>query len=93
MKYPMRLLENYDYYKDGIDSQSLFWNHDNFKGKFQVGDLCECPEDAIIGRDLFTADDFIDAVRFGMDLAKKGYTDIDVIRFTYTDREEYCDNI
>lgn len=93
MKYPMRLLENYDYYKDGIDAQTLCWNYDNFKGKFRVSDMCECPEDAIIGRDLFTADDFIDAVRFGMDLAKKGYTDIDLARFTYNDREEYCENI
>lgn len=93
MKYPMRLFENYDYYKDGIDAQTLCWNYDNFKGKFHVSDMCECPEDAIISRDLFTADDFINVIRFGMDLAKKGYTDIDLTRFTYNDREEYCKNI
>lgn len=93
MKYPMRLLENYDYYKDGIDAQTVCWNYDNFKGKFRVSDMCECPEDAIIGRDLFTADDFINVIRFGMDLAKKGYTDIDLTRFIYNDREEYRENI
>ena len=45
---------------------------------FSVSNLCECPEDAIIGRDLFDADDYIRAVRAGMRLAQEGYTDIDV---------------
>lgn len=46
--------------------------------QFSVGNLCECPEDAIIGRDLFDADDYIRAVKTGMRLAQEGYTDIDV---------------
>ena len=45
---------------------------------FSVGNLNECPEDAIIGRDLFDADDYIRAVRTGMRLAQEGYTDLDV---------------
>lgn len=42
---------------------------------FTVSNLNECPEDAIIGRDLFDAADYIKAVRRGIKLAKQGYTD------------------
>lgn len=45
---------------------------------FDVYDLSECPEDAIIGRDLFDGDDYIRTLQLGMELAKQGYTDIDV---------------
>lgn len=48
------------------------------KINFSVYNLADCPEDAIIGRDLFTADDYIDALCKGMELAKKGYTDIEI---------------
>lgn len=43
---------------------------------FGVGNLDECPEDAIIGRDLFIADDYITALNKGIELAKKGYTKV-----------------
>jgi queuine/archaeosine tRNA-ribosyltransferase len=43
---------------------------------FTVSNLNECPEDAIIGRDLFDAADYIKAVRRGIKLAKQGYTDV-----------------
>ena len=42
---------------------------------FTVSNLNECPEDAIIGGDLFDASDYIKAVRRGIKLAKQGYTD------------------
>ena len=53
----------------------------NEEGKrlFSVSNLSECPEDAIIGRDLFDASDYINAVRFGMELAKNGYDDIEEV--------------
>lgn len=53
--------------EDGSTGKRIFW----------VNNLCECPEDAIIGRDLFDASDFINAVEYGMNLAKLGYTDIE----------------
>lgn len=43
---------------------------------FSVNNLDECPEDAIIGRDLFIADDYITALNKGIELAKKGYTKV-----------------
>lgn len=69
----------------GIESQILSWDHDNFKGSFRVSDLNEDSEDAIIGRDLFDADDFIYAVRFGMDLRDCGYTDLLITEEEYED--------
>lgn len=51
---------------------------DNDMMQFHVSNLCECPEDAIIGRSLFDADDYIRAVRTGMRLAQYGYTELGV---------------
>lgn len=51
-------------------------NNDKHNIHFEVRDLSECPEDAIIGRDLFTAGDYIAALKKGMELAKLGYTSI-----------------
>lgn len=77
MEYPMTLVEKPDYDDPYyVGSQTLTWDYDNFKGKFIVSNLCDCPEDAMINRELFDAYDFIEAVKFGMDLARKGYTKI-----------------
>lgn len=50
------------------------------KGKviFRVTDLTYCPEDATIYRDLFSANQYINALELGMKLAEHGYTDIKV---------------
>ena len=47
--------------------------------EYHVSNLDECPEDAIIGRNLFDTFDYVEALRIGMSLAKDGYTDIEVI--------------
>lgn len=67
--------ESKDDYKD-VRGQELY--NEIEKIDFSVYNLADCPEDAIIGRDLFTADDYIDALCKGMELAKKGYTDIEI---------------
>ena len=51
---------------------------DSKKFKFSAYDLCECPEDATIDRDLFNGYDYLDAIRLGMELAREGYTSIEV---------------
>lgn len=43
---------------------------------FGVSNLSGCPEDAIIGRDLFDTDDYVKALKKGMELARKGYSEI-----------------
>lgn len=45
---------------------------------FSVYNLSDCPEDAIIDRDLFNAYNYVNAVRYGMELARQGYEDIEV---------------
>ena len=44
---------------------------------FSVCNLNECPEDAIISRDLFDANDYLKAVRYGIELAKQGYDEVE----------------
>lgn len=66
--------EGYDYYyefervTDPDDGRELFY----------ATNLAECPEDAIIGRDLFSSSDWLRAVRYGIALAAQGYTDVDL---------------
>ena len=50
----------------------------NDVGKFSAYNLNECPEDAIIGRDLFDGYDYIKAIEYGMELATDGYTGIEI---------------
>ena len=37
-----------------------------------IGDLCECPEDAIVGRDLVDGYDIVKYIQMGYDAAKRG---------------------
>lgn len=70
-------VQNIDEY-DGVKGQELYCDTDDVKVSYSVYNLNECPEDAILGRELFTAEDFIKALALGMQLAKNGYTDIAV---------------
>lgn len=54
------------------------WSDDCKKVSYSVYDLSECPEDAVIGRELFSAYQYIEAIKLGMELAKQGYTGIEV---------------
>ena len=94
MEYPMTLIIHPDYddpYYTG--SHNLQWDYDNFKGEFNVWNLNDCPEDAIIDRDLFDAYDFIHAVEFGMNLARKGYTKIKLTEIRENEDEDEDDFI
>lgn len=44
----------------------------NEKYYHSIGALCECPEDAIIGRSLVDGNDLIAAIKLGYDAAKNG---------------------
>lgn len=45
---------------------------------FGVCNLYECPEDAMIGRALFDAEDYIRTLNKGIELAKKGYDKVEI---------------
>ena len=57
-----------------VRGEEIEKNEENIS--FSVFNLDECPEDAIIGRNLFTTDDYIMALNQGIELAKKGYTGV-----------------
>lgn len=46
---------------------------------FSVSNFTWYPEDAIIDRDLFNADDYLRALNKGIELAKKGYDKVNLI--------------
>ena len=50
----------------------------NIKIGFRAYDLCECPEDATLNRDLFNGYEYISALELGMKLAQLGYDGIEV---------------
>lgn len=60
-----------------IEAQTVYDGNDEL---FNVYNLSECPEDATISRDLFSASQYLEAVRYGMDLAKQGYTEVEYER-------------
>lgn len=66
---------NAEYQTDDLDfavGVSLFDQNDNMV--FSAWNLNECPEDAVIGRDLFDEKDFIKAVKLGMELQSRDMT-------------------
>ena len=75
MKKILKLYVEKDYFDD-ITYEQL---NNEEKCLFSVCNLNECPEDAIIGRDLFDADDYLKAVRYGIELAKQGYDEVEYV--------------
>jgi hypothetical protein len=75
MKKILKLYVEESYY-NGVTYEQV---SDEEKSLFSVCNLSECPEDAIIGRDLFDAYDYIRAVRYGIELAKQGYDEVEYV--------------
>lgn len=76
--------EGYDFYYD----YEKVIDADTGKELFYVYNLAECPEDAIIGRNLFDGSDYIRAVEYGIELAKQGYDGIGVETITVPHGED-----
>lgn len=68
-----KLVEEEDEYNSITSSQTVY---DGDKTVFDVWNLEECPEDAIIDRSLFNAFDWLRAVKYGIELARQGYTNV-----------------
>lgn len=71
--YYLTVKQVYDNY-EGLCSQRVI--NDKNDTLFRVYNMCHCPEDATISRDLFDATDFIDAIKLGMKLYSMGYNEI-----------------
>lgn len=87
MTYNVTIHEWPDYNDPCYVGRQTILNENNHK-LFSVSNLADCPEDAIIPRDLFNAYDWITTVRFGLYLAKQGYTDINVTDIIQEDRDD-----
>lgn len=75
------IYEEDDDYDDIIQFQELTEvrdNHGSARTIYSVCNLTQCPEDAIIGRSLVSAEKVIDYIKYGMRLAAQGYTEDDI---------------
>ena len=77
--FEMNVTTWFDDYDNCPESQKVEWDDGVRSGSYYVSNLWDCPEDACIGRALFSADDFIAAIRLGMLLAQDGYTGIHTV--------------
>lgn len=75
MKKILKLYEERNRY-EGTCYQEI---SDELGCRFSVSNLGECPEDAMIGRELFDASDYLRAVRYGIELAKQGYDEVEYV--------------
>lgn len=66
--------------ENGVCQEQVFDADDNDKLLFSVYNLNEYPEDAIISRDLFSASQYLSAIRYGIELAKQGYDEVEYVR-------------
>lgn len=66
-------------------SQALY-NSDGYE-LYIISDLWEVPEDAIIGRSLVSAGEIVEFISKGIDLANKGYDDLEVKYIEVPDNE------
>lgn len=55
---------------------------------FKAYDMCECPEDATLNRDLFDGYDYLAAIELGMELAQLGYDRIEVEHIDNNEEDE-----
>ena len=74
-----------DNYSEEYRQQEAWSDNEDIEINFCAYDLSQCPEDAVIGRDLFTVDDFIEAIELGFKIAKLGYNDIIIEEVEWSD--------
>lgn len=65
--------------EDDYDQAEQLWDPENREMIYYIYDLCDSPEDAIIGRDLPSSRTAIDLLELGMKYSKEGYDSIKVI--------------
>lgn len=71
----LKLIEKIDDY-EGCCFQELCSEDEEVH--YSVSNLCECPEDATIDRDLVSAYKIVNFIELGMKLAEKGYNKISI---------------
>lgn len=79
MIYPMTI-EYQTYGDDWLEGCNRYESLSDKDGKtiYSVCDLTDCPEDAVIFRDLTSAYDIVELIKFGIHLKYLGYDDIEI---------------
>jgi hypothetical protein len=72
----VKVSDKIDSFSNLLEAQMLTCEQEDVT--YFVQNLDQCPEDAIIYRDLFSAADFIATLKMGMELRDKGYEEIEV---------------
>lgn len=77
----MRKMKNlnitvYDYEDEYDDHVQFTGGNTEDDISFYAKDLTDCPEDATLDRDLFSVYDYVEAIKLGIELGKKGYDNI-----------------
>lgn len=55
---------------NGLERHEITITHENKTSEIYIGALCECPEDAIIGRDLIDGFQILDLMRIAYEAGK-----------------------
>lgn len=76
MKLHVNIIEETDHWGDVIGEEVICEAEPDVR--YSVYDLTDCPEDAIIGRNLVSASEYLNILKLGMRLAFDGYTDIEI---------------
>lgn len=74
------------YYESGYWEAVFFTIPGNVEEtcNYRVNNLCDCPEDAIIPRDLISAYEYLEILELGMQLGAAGYTEAEVEDCTFS---------
>lgn len=76
-EYKVKVIEEYNDYLSETWYQEVL--NPEEKTIYSVCNMCECPEDATIERNLVSAFEYIDILNAGIELAKQGYDKVTYI--------------
>lgn len=76
-EYKVKVIEGYNDYLSETWYQEVLSPEE--KTIYSVCNMCECPEDATIERNLVSAFEYIDILNAGIELAKQGYDKVTYI--------------
>ena len=74
-----KILNLKEEYEDGYTIEQKVFDADTGDMMFDVYDLTDFPEDATISRSLFSAGQYLRAVRIGLRLASEGYDEVEFV--------------
>lgn len=72
-EYQVKVVNTMSIWGDSNVQELFSLMDDGPKTHYYVCDLTDCPEDAVVYRDLFSAYEYVDALNKGIEIAKAGF--------------------